>query len=52
VKVTYLPNDKASKTAIEDALDAMAESIAKSADDQDTAVILVSSHGEMIGGQF
>jgi hypothetical protein len=52
VKVTYLPNDKASKTAIEDALDAMADSMAKSGTDQDTAVILVSSHGEMIGGQF
>jgi WD40 repeat protein len=52
VKVTYLPNDKASKTAIEDALDAMAESMAKGGADQDTAVILVSSHGEMIGGQF
>ncbi len=52
VQVTYLPNDKASKTAIEDALDAMAESMAKSEADQDTAVILVSSHGEMIGGQF
>jgi WD40 repeat protein len=52
VKITYLPNDKASKTAIEDALDAMAESMAKSGADQDTAVILVSSHGEMIGGQF
>jgi Caspase domain len=52
VKVTYLPNDKASKTAIEDALDAMAESMAKSGADQDTAVIHVSSHGQMIGGQF
>ena len=52
VKVTYLPNDKASKTAIEDALDATADSMAKSGTDQDTAVILVSSHGEMIGGQF
>jgi WD40 repeat protein len=52
VKVTYLSNDKASKTAIEDALDAMAESMAKSGADQDTAVVLVSSHGEMIGGQF
>jgi WD40 repeat protein len=52
VKVTYLPNDKATKMAIEDALDAMAESMSKSGADQDTAVILVSSHGEMIGGQF
>ncbi len=52
VSLQYLPNEKASKTAIEDALDAMAESMAKSVADQDTAVILVSSHGEMIGGQF
>jgi WD40 repeat protein len=52
VKLTYLPNEEASKTAIEDALDAMADSMAKSGTDQDTAVILVSSHGEMIGGQF
>jgi WD40 repeat protein len=52
VKLTYLPNEKASKTAIEDALDAMADRMAKSGTDQDTAVILVSSHGEMIGGQF
>ena len=52
VKVTYLPNDKASKTAIEDALDATADSMAKSGTDQDTAVIFVSSHGEMIGDQF
>ena len=52
VKLTYLPNEEASKTAIEDALDAMADSMAKSGADQDTAVILVSSHGEMIGGQF
>jgi WD40 repeat protein len=52
VKLTYLPNNEASKTAIEDALDAMADSMAKSGADHDTAVILVSSHGEMIGGQF
>jgi WD40 repeat protein len=52
VQLTYLPNDKASKTAIEDALDDMAQSMAKSDPDQDTAVILISSHGEMIDGQF
>jgi hypothetical protein len=52
VSVTYLPNGKASKTAIEDALDAMAQSMATSEPGQDVAVILVSSHGEMIDGQF
>jgi WD40 repeat protein len=52
VSVTYLPNDKASKTAIEDALDAIEQSMATSEPGQDVAVILVSSHGEMIDGQF
>jgi WD40 repeat protein len=52
VDMHYLPNDKASKTAIEDALDDMAQSMAKSQPGQDLAVILVSSHGEMIDGQF
>src|SRR5947209_232755 len=52
VSVTYLPNDKASKTAIEDALDAIEQSMATSEPGQDVAVILVSSHGEMSDGQF
>jgi WD40 repeat protein len=52
VSLTYLPNGKASKTAIKDALDAMAQSMAASEPDHDVAVILVSSHGEMIDGQF
>jgi hypothetical protein len=52
VQVTYLPNEKANNAAILDALDAMAESMGKSGPDQDTAVILVSSHGEMIQGKF
>jgi WD40 repeat protein len=52
VSVTYLPNDKASKTAIQDALDAMAQSMATNEPGQEVAVILVSSHGEMIDGQF
>jgi hypothetical protein len=52
VSLTYLPNDKADGAAILDALDAMAQSMAKSEPGQDVAVILVSSHGEMIDGQF
>ena len=50
--MTYLPNEKADSAAILDALDAMAQSMAKSEPGQDVAVILVSSHGEMIDGQF
>jgi uncharacterized caspase-like protein len=52
VKVTYLPNEKADSAAILDALDAMAQSMAKGEPGQDVALILVSSHGEMIDGQF
>ena len=52
VSLAYLPNDKADSAAILDALDAMAGSMAKSEPGQDVAVILVSSHGEMIDGQF
>jgi len=50
--LTYLPNGKADGAAILDALDAMAQSMAKGDPGQDVAVILVSSHGEMIDGQF
>jgi hypothetical protein len=52
VKVQYLPNDRADNTAIRDALDDMATSMATSSPNQDVAVILVSSRGEMIDGQF
>ncbi len=52
VSVQYLPNDQAGHTDILDALDAMARSMRTSGPDQDVAVILVSSHGEMIDGQF
>jgi hypothetical protein len=52
VSLTYLLNDKADSAAILDALDAMAQSMASSEPAQDVAVILVSSHGEMIDGQF
>jgi WD40 repeat protein len=52
VKVTYLRNDEASNTAIRDALDDMAGSMKTGNPDQDVAVILISSHGELIDGQF
>jgi WD40 repeat protein len=52
VSLVHLLNDKASKTGIEDALDDMAQSMATNEPGQDVAVILVSSHGEMIDGQF
>src|SRR5262249_17100643 len=52
VHTIYPPNDKASKTTIEDAFDAVTQSMAANAPGQDVAVILVSSHGEMIDGQF
>jgi hypothetical protein len=52
VKVTYLPNDQASNTAIRDALDDLAASMKTGDADQDVAVILVSSHGELIDTKF
>ncbi len=52
VKVTYLKNDEASNTAIRDALDDLAGSMKTGDPDQDVAVILISSHGELIDGQF
>jgi WD40 repeat protein len=52
VSLTYLPNEKADGAAVLDALDAMARSMAKNEQGQDVALILVSSHGEIIDGQF
>ena len=52
VRVDYLLNEQATHTAILDRLDVMAQSVAKSDPDQDLAVILVSSHGEIIQGKF
>jgi WD40 repeat protein len=52
VSLTSLRNEKADSAAILDALEAMAQSVAKSGPGLDIAVILVSSHGEMIDGQF
>jgi WD40 repeat protein len=51
VKIQYLPNDQANNNAIRDALDDMATSMTSNPS-QDVAVILISSHGEMIDGQF
>ena len=47
----YLPNDQARRADILDALDRMAQAMQKNPD-KDVAVILVSSHGEMIDRQF
>jgi hypothetical protein len=47
-----LPNGWASHIAILDALDAIARRIQSDGSDQDLAVILVSSHGEMIDGRY
>lgn len=52
VKVESLIDDEADNNAISDALDRMAASMAKSDSNQDVAVILMSSHGEMINGKF
>ncbi len=52
VSVLYLSNEQATHTAILDRLDEMAQGVAKGDAAQDTAVILVSSHGEMIQGKF
>ena len=52
IDLQYLRNDEADGAAILDHLDAMAQSMAKNDQGQDVAVILVSSHGEMIDGQF
>ena len=52
VSLQYLPDDSAGRTAILEAMDAMAQSMRASGSNQDVAVILFSSHGEMIQGQF
>jgi hypothetical protein len=52
VSVTYLSNEQATHTAILDRLDEMAQATAKGDPAQDLAVILVSSHAEMIQGKF
>jgi WD40 repeat protein len=52
VRPNYLLNDKADSASILDALDDMARNMARNQPGQDVAVILVSSHGEMIDGQF
>jgi uncharacterized caspase-like protein len=52
VSVQYLLNGQATQTAILDQLDIMARNMRTSRPDQSLAVILISSHGEMIDGQF
>lgn len=52
VSVQYLADEKANRAAILEAMDAMAHNMRATGSDQDVAVILFSSHGEMIDGQF
>jgi uncharacterized caspase-like protein len=52
VELQYLPDDKAGHVAILEAMDKMADNMRKSGSDQDVAVILLSSHGEMIEDKF
>jgi WD40 repeat protein len=52
VSLQYLRDDKAGRTAILEAMDTMAQNMRSSGSDQDVAVILISSHGEIIEGQF
>ena len=48
----YLPNEQASHAAILDALDRVAEKMRKSGSDQDVAIVLISTHGEMFRDKF
>jgi uncharacterized caspase-like protein len=52
VSIQYLADEKASRSAILEAMDTMARNMRTSGSDQDVAVILFSSHGEMVEGQF
>jgi hypothetical protein len=52
VTVQYLADDKANRDAILEAMETMAHNMRASGSDRDVAVILFSSHGEMIDGQF
>ena len=52
VELTYLPNEKAGRTAIKMPSTRWRKAWRRASSDQDVAVILVSSHGEMIDGQF
>ena len=52
VELQYLPDDQAGHAAILQAMNNMADDMRKSGSDQDVAVILVSSHGEMIEDKF
>jgi WD40 repeat protein len=52
VKLVVLRDEKADGIAILNAMNTMAQNMRASGSDQDVAVILFSSHGEMIEGQF
>ena len=52
VELRYLPDDQAGHAAILEAMNNMADDMRKSGSDQDVAVNLVSSHGEMIEDKF
>ena len=52
VELQYLPDDKADHVAILEAMDKMADNMRKSGSDQDVAVILLSSHGQVIEDKF
>jgi len=52
VSIEYLPNEQADRASILAAMGRMVDAAAKNRPDQDLAVILISSHGEMIDGQF
>jgi hypothetical protein len=52
IKLQVLPDEKADAAAILDALDGIANAMQKSGSEQDVAVILFSSHGEIIDKQF
>ena len=52
VEVTFLRDEDADGAAILNALDAVAQSMAKNGSGQDVAAIFFSGHGEIIDGQF
>ena len=52
VSLQLLPDNKADRTKILAAMDTISNNMGKSGSDQDVAVILLSTHGEMIAGHF
>ena len=52
VKLEYLPNDQANRTAILDALETMRQTLAASPENRDLAVVMFSGHGAIIDGGY